>query len=238
MIPSYRLPMALAMTAAPQFLEFSTPCQNVAESLTWYRQLGFTELFTGDMRSQQYAVITDGEFCMGLYSNDYPSPGLSFVQQNLATRVRRELLADIPFEFACLGEDEFHEAALTDPDGTLAVLLEARTFSGALDSIDTPMIGRLSHIALPCMRIQDTVAFWQNYGFIAVTAEVNGEEQAELHTPGLLVELVPGSRKITLQFKADNIEDSILSIKHEHSVRKIHSGYELIAPEGTRLIIS
>ena len=230
--------MALVMNEAPQFLEFSTPCQDVGESLTWYRQLGFTELFTGDMRSHNYAAITDGEFCMGLYSNDYPSPGLSFVQKNLAARVRRELLADIPFEFAYLGEDEFHEAALTDPDGTLAALLEARTFSGALGSINTPMTGRLSHIALPCMHIQETIAFWQDYGFIAVTAEVNGEEQAELHTPGLLVALIPGSRKITLQFKADNIEDSILSIKREHSVRKIRDDYELIAPEGTRLIIS
>jgi len=230
--------MALAMNEAPQFLEFSTPCHDVGESLAWYRQLGFTELFTGDMRSHHYAVITDGDFCMGLYNNDYPSPGLSFVQKNLASRVRRELLADIPFEFAYLGEDEFHEAALTGPDGTLAVLLEARTFSGALGNIDTPMTGRLSHMALPCMHIQDTIAFWQDYGFIAVTTEVNGEEQAELHTPGLLVALIPGSRQLTLQFKADNIEGSIRAIKCEHAVRKIRAGYELIAPEGTRLIIS
>jgi catechol 2,3-dioxygenase-like lactoylglutathione lyase family enzyme len=230
--------MAAAMNEAPQFLEFSVPCRDVAESLAWYRQLGFTELLAGDIRTYHYAVITDGNFCIGLHDNDYTAPGLSFVQQNLSTRIRKEQAGENALEFARLGEDEFHEAALLDPDGTVAVLLEARTFSGATDHIDTPLTGLLSHIELPCSRLQDSIDFWQNFGFIAVTAEVQDEAQAELHTPGLLVELNPGTRRLTLRFGPANPEDSIRNIERYYPVRKTALGHELIAPEGTRLLVS
>jgi len=224
------------MTEAPQFLEFSVPCPDVAESLAWYQQLGFAELLTGDMRTSHYAVVTDGDFCIGLYENDYPAPGLSFVQENLSSRVRPQLLAETPFVFARLGEDEFHEAALTDPYGTLAILLEARTFSGTINRADTPLTGCFSHVALPCMQIQNSIVFWRDYGFIAVTSE--GQEHAELHTPGLLVQLVPDIRAIELHFKPADREGCIRSIETLHSIRQTRAGHELIAPEGTRIIVS
>jgi len=236
MILISRRPVVLVMSDTPQFLEFSVPCPDVGKSLAWYRELGFTELLAGDIRTHHYAVITDGDLCIGLHANDYPSAGLCFVQQNLSRRVRQGQAAGTRYEFAHLGEDEFHEAALLDPDGTLAVLLEARTFSGALSSVATPVIGRFSHIALPCTQLPNSIEFWQDFGFIAVTAMEL--ERTELHIPGLAVEMIPGERRITLHFKPDNLNDCVHAIEHDNPVQKNGAGYELIAPEGTRIAMS
>ena len=125
---------------------------------------------------------------------------------------------------------------MLDPDGTLAVLLEARTFSGALSRVDTPVIGRLSHVLLPCTQLSNSIEFWQDFGFIAVTAEEL--DRTELHIPGLAIEMIPGERRITLHFNPDNLNDCIRSIERESPVRKIGTGYELVAPEGTRITMS
>jgi hypothetical protein len=50
--------------------------------------------------------------------------------------------------------------------------------------------------------------------------------------------MIPGERRITLHFKPDNLKDCIHAIEHDNPVQKIGAGYELIAPEGTRIAMS
>jgi hypothetical protein len=140
-----------------------------------------------------------------------------------------------------LGEDEFHEACQTDPDGTRAILLEARTFSAAASAdsaglLDMPLTGALSHIALPCMRRQESLEFWQHYGIIAV--EADAADTTELHTPGLVAHLREGTRQIELYFvPADFSLSQTAAAASDNAVAALPGAYSLTAPEGTRLIV-
>jgi hypothetical protein len=220
-----------------QFLELSVPCPDVIESLAWYRQLGFTELRTADIRQHHYAVVTDGSFCIGLHAAGNHEFGLSFVRKNLARHVRDTMLNGVDFEYAQLGIDEFHEAALRDPDGTCAILLEARTFSGAMDGRRRPITGGVVTIGLPCMNLNASLAFWQQHGFIAV--EAGEENSAELHMPGLIVLLREGTRIPELHFQPPDFDASRSTMQRARiPLREGADGYSLTSPEGLRLIVS
>ena len=230
--------MALYMSKTLQFLEFSIPCQDVGESLAWYRHLGFTELETGDIRTHHYAVVTDGDFCIGLHDSSFTSMGLSFVRPNIASHIRNEKLAGNDFEYVRLGVEEFNEAAQLDPDGTLLLMLEARTFSsGVKDTQQNPLLGCLEHIALPCMRLGDSLEFWQRYNFIAVETDVTGT--ANLHSPDVTLQLREGTRHPELHFRPTDYAASIQAVEDTNTTAKlIQNGYYLTAPEGTRLIVT
>jgi len=225
------------MNETLEFLEFSIPCKDVGKSLAWYQELGFTELQTSDVRAHHYAVVTDGDFCIGLHGNNHAAAGLSFVRRNLAHHVRRETLAGAQFESTRLGEDEFNEAVQSDPDGTLMIMLEARTFSpGITNAGCAPVIGRLDHIVLPCMRLDATLEFWQEYGFISV--ESGTEATAELHFPGVAIQLREGTRYAELQFCPTRFNSIMHAVARTSiAARPTTNGFYLTAPEGTRLVI-
>ena len=130
-----------------KFLEFSLPAADVRGALEWYRALGFTELTTADIRTWHYAVVTDGELCLGLHGEQVDQCGLCFVRPNLADYVRSREAGGVEFAVTRIGIDDFHEALLRDPVGNCAVLIEARTFSSAPD-IAVPLIGKLKHIKI------------------------------------------------------------------------------------------
>jgi len=76
------------MSSLGRFLEFSVRTPNILESLGYYKQLGFTELESGDVWSHKYAVVTDGLLCIGLHDRVFDAPSISFVQQDLAKHAR------------------------------------------------------------------------------------------------------------------------------------------------------
>jgi len=238
MILSYLLAMAPGMSELLQFLEFSIPCPDVGESLAWYQQLGFTELETSDIRTHHYAVVSDGDFCIGLHDSNHASVGLSFVRPDVARHVRHEQLAGNSFEYARLGGEEFNEAAQKDPDGILMLMLEARTFSpGIKDKQQTPLTGCLEHIALPCMHLDDALEFWQRYNFIVVESGEAG--LAELHSPDLTIQLREGTRHPELHFRPTDYAASLQAMEHTNTaVQLVNNGYRLTSPEGTWLVIT
>ncbi len=220
-----------------QFLELSIPAPDVQESLAWYQTLGFSEMPTTDARPQRYGVVSNGDFCIGLYGENLDRPGLTFVRRDLARHVRSMLAAGQEFEQTQLGIDAFHEARQRDPDGTLAILLEARTFSPGHTRTGLLAIGDLLNIALPCMDNGDSLRFWQRYGFIGVENSANAS--VELHTPGLTLELAAGTRQLTLRLQPANFAACMRLLERDHSLKPfatdVSRGVELTAPEGTRL---
>ena len=54
------------MTTIGRFLELGVQTPDILESLHFYRSLGFTELECTDVYSHKYAVVSDGELCIGL----------------------------------------------------------------------------------------------------------------------------------------------------------------------------
>jgi hypothetical protein len=231
------LPHEMSDTATDtmQFLELSLPASDVHKSLEWYRSLGLIELTTNDIRQYHYAVVGAGDFCIGLHGNDLPGAGLSFIRQNLARHVLDRMDTGDEFIYSILGEDIFHESAQADPDGSLAIMVEARTFSPSHAEESQPLIGNLERIILPCLHTGESLNFWQSYGFIAVESE--SHEHAELHAPGLLVGLHAGTRRITLRFQPPDYDAAVATLNQTHPLKMFHDhdvkGVELVAPEGT-----
>jgi catechol 2,3-dioxygenase-like lactoylglutathione lyase family enzyme len=224
-------------TAYLQFLELGLPANDVRKSLEWYRSLGLIELASNDIRPYHYAVVSDGDFCIGLHGERLTGPAMTFVQPNLAHHARAKMEAGEEYDHAVLGIDDFHETTQTDPDGSLAILLEARTFSPSHDSEMVPLAGSLERILLPCMRLDESLLFWQRYGFIAV--EMDDKDHVELHAPGLVVELQAGTRNITLRFLPKDYDAAIATLNQTYELKMFSDrdvkGVELIAPEGTRI---
>ncbi|MGI9290614.1 MAG: VOC family protein [Gammaproteobacteria bacterium] len=219
-----------------QFLELSLPVADVRQSLEWYRELGFIELSTNEVRSYPYAVIGDGEFCIGLHAG-LDSAAMTFVRPDLSAYVRTCEKSGQEFDQVSLGVDDFHEALQTDPDGLLAILLEARSFSSGHAEERAGLAGRLATILLPCIRVDESLAFWQRFGFIAV--ESDDHEHAELHGPGLIIELHSGTRNMILRFQPDDYDVSVAKLNATHELKMFRDGdlkgVELKAPEGTRI---
>jgi catechol 2,3-dioxygenase-like lactoylglutathione lyase family enzyme len=220
-----------------QFLELGMPVSDTRRSLEWYRSLGFIELVTNDIRPYHYAVISDGDFCIGLHGENLTGPALTFVQPDLARHVRARMGAGEEFDLTVLGIDDFHETMQTDPDGSHAIMLEARTFSPSHDSEALPLSGRLDRIVLPCMRIEESLEFWQRYGFIAV--EMEDSNHIELHAPGLVIELQAGTRNLTLRFQPEDYDAAVATLNQTHELKMFTErdvkGVELTAPEDTRI---
>ncbi len=223
------------MEEAPRFLEICLPCRDVGESLEWYRGLGFTELPVTDARNYPYAVVTDGGTPLGLHGAGIDAPGLIFVRPELAGYARGLEHRGTSFVRLALGQDQFHETVQADPEGSLAIMVEARTFSSGHTGGGPPATGNLDCIQLPCLQLNPVLEFWQDFGFIGVASDA--ARSAELHIPGLRVELHEGTRAACLLFSAENLAASLAAIERHATPRNTTEGVELIAPEGTRLRI-
>jgi catechol 2,3-dioxygenase-like lactoylglutathione lyase family enzyme len=225
------------MTEVLQFLELSLPAADVRKSLGWYRELGLIEHATNDVRPYHYAVVGDGDFCIGLHGERLSSPAMTFVRPNLASHVRDRMDAGEEFEHAALGIDDFHEAVQTDPGGSQAIVLEARTFSPSHTEEQAPLCGTLHSIVFPCAQVEDSLNFWQRYGFI--TVESDDRDHAELHAPGLVIELHAGTRNLTLRFQPTDYDETIATLNRTHELKMFSThdvkGVELSAPEGTNI---
>jgi hypothetical protein len=162
-----------------QFLEISLATDDIAASVTFYEQLGFEQLVTGDMLPHLYGALTDGRVVLGLHQHAVRSPALTFVQPGLAAHLSRLLDAGIEPESTQLGEEAFHAVRLHDPGGQAITLLEARTYSPRPRRVNETLCGYFLHYGLPAAQPAATRAFWEHAGFVAL------EETREpyLHQP-------------------------------------------------------
>ena len=148
------------MSTIGRFLELGVRCDDVLESLHFYKTLGFTELETADVYTHKYAVVSDGELSIGLHDSDFDSPSVTFVQPDLAKHARS--MSDHGYDFTLmrLDEDVFNELAFKDRDGHNVMMVEARTFHMSEDAENDSHCGTWFELTLP---VRDTVRaarFW------------------------------------------------------------------------------
>ena len=124
------------MSLLGRFLEFSVRTPDILESLSFYKALGFSELAIGDVWTHRYAVVSDGEVCIGLHDCDFDSPSITFVHPDLAKYARNMSGSGIDFSVLRIDEDVFNEIGFRDRDGHMVRLLEARTFSPPEDDLE------------------------------------------------------------------------------------------------------
>lgn len=148
-----------------QFLELSVTAPAVEASYNFYQGLGFTPLEVGETWEHPYAVVTDGRMTFGLHGYEFQSPSLTFVRPELSNYVAALKRADLSFEFAKLGEDEFNELGFVAPSGLMITLLEARTFFRAPERPGPSLCGQWLELSLSTRSLQDSESFWGRLGF-------------------------------------------------------------------------
>lgn len=148
------------MTVLGKFLEFSVHTPDILQSLAFYKRLGFSEQLIGDVWTHKYAVVSDGDICIGLHDRMFDSPALTFVQEDLARRARGMTDTGFEFSFLKLDEDVFNELGFTDRDGHPVTMLEARTFSLPDEDANDSVCGRFFEITLPVRDTMRAGHFW------------------------------------------------------------------------------
>lgn len=148
------------MSSLGRFLEFSIRTQDIIESLSFYKLIGFTEQEIGDVWPHKYAVVGDGALYIGLHDREFDGPALTFVQPDLARRARSMADHGFDFIFMHLDEDVFNHIALKDRDRHQVTMLEARTFTGNDELDDDSVLGTWFEISLPVRDAVRSARFW------------------------------------------------------------------------------
>lgn len=227
-----------------KFLEFSVNTPDLLESLGFYKTLGFTELETNDVWSHRYAVVSDGDLCIGLHDRDIEAPAVTFVQQDLARHARS--MSDHGFNFSTLKIDEnvFNELAFADRDGHMISMLEAKTFSAATEDLDDSLCGRWFELTLPVRDAMNAGLFWAPLAPTLLQIREEPTTHIRFDAGGMALGL---SESIALNgaglcFKCrdkDAIEDQL----EQQGIRsEKFPGFEgafrvIAAPEGTRIYL-
>jgi catechol 2,3-dioxygenase-like lactoylglutathione lyase family enzyme len=218
-----------------RFLEFSVPAPDLAASLDYYLQLGFSEVRVNDIRPRGYTAVTDGQIVIGLHSLGLDEPALTFVRPDLGRHTLALADAGAEIEFQRLGDDQFNEAGLRTADGQLLLLLEAPTFSATDFDIALPLIGRCTELALGCTTTSETSNFFETAGFLGTQGDE--DETVRLAAPGLSIALRPQARRgVTLCFEPSGDWRAKLEMRGI-SARPAGRDYLLTTPEGTRLLL-
>lgn len=227
-----------------RFLEISVNSPNILESLTFYRQLGFTELQIGDIWPHRYAVVSDGNICIGLHDRVFDGPALTFVQPDLASHALSMSDHGFEFSFLKLDEDIFNELGFADPYGNMITMQEARTFSIPEENTPDSACGACFEISLPVRDALRAGRFWAPL----VPKLLNLREEPTTHMRFEAGNIALGlSESIALSspslcFKCRDRSALASKIEHEQIKHKMFPGYEgafveLQAPEGTKLFV-
>jgi hypothetical protein len=144
------------------------------------------------------------------------------------------MAAGFELEFQRLGSDDFHEFGLAGPGGTLAVLMEAATFSPWSQSV-LPITGQASYLGLNCADLEAGIEFWQLAGLIADRDSAE-PDRIEMAAPALRLQLSVGRSAFPcLVFPFPDAELVTSLERMGLSLRNEGNNRVLIAPEGTRL---
>ena len=232
------------MSSLGRYLEFSVYTPNILDSLSFYKLLGFEELEIGEVWSHKYAVITDGVLCIGLHDQHFEGPSITFVQQDLAKRVRT--MTDHGFDFSVvqLDEDVFNELGLDDRDGHRITMLEARTFSGGDEHGNDSVCGTWFELSLPTRDAVRGARFWASVAPAMLEFREEPTTHMRFDAGGAAVGL---SESIALEapalcFRCSDKDALFVLLERHGFTYKKFPGYEgafvaVTAPEGTRLFV-
>jgi len=228
-----------------RFLEFGIHTPNIVDSLRFYKLLGFQELEVGDVWSYKYAVVSDGEICIGLH--DLPAedgPALTFVHEELAKEARSMLDHGFDFRNMRLDEDVFNELELSCHDGHHIKMFEARSFSPPDEGTDYSVCGRWFELSLPVRDAMRAGRFWAPLAPELLRVREEPTTHMRFNAAGMSLGL---SESIALSapspcFRCDDKEAVWIEIARHGFTHKEFPGFEgafmsITAPEGTELFL-
>lgn len=232
------------MSSLGKFLEISVRCDDVLESLSFYKALGFREAASNDIWPHKHAVVTDGLLCIGLHEREFESPAITFVQRDLGKHARAMTDAGTNLNVIRLDDETFNEVGLKDKDGHQVSMVEARTFLLDEEDDDDSACGTFFEASLPVRDAVKAALFW---GPMAQVIEEHREEPTthmRFGAGGVSVGISEslGLDRLSLCFKDPDLDALRKTIEQFDLDHKKFPGYEgarcvLTAPEGTRLFV-
>jgi len=228
-----------------RFLEFSVPAPDVLDSLSFYKSLGFHELEVRDTWPHKYAVVSDGDICIGLHESDGgEKPALTFVHGQLAKQARAMADRGFDFDLLRLDEDVFNEIEFSCGDGHRVRMVEARTFSKPDEDADSSLCGRFLEISLPVRDTMRAGRFWAPLAPEVYRIREEPTTHMRFNAAGIPLGLsesiaLPGPG---LCFRCEDREAVWIGLARHGLAHSEFPGFEgafmaLDAPEGTRLYI-
>lgn len=217
---------------------------DVAESLSFYKLLGFNELQTGDIWTHKYGVVSDGILCIGIHDREMESPAVTFVQHDLARHARSMSDHGFNFSFMQLDEDSFNEIGIKDRDGHVITMVEARTFHPDDDHDDDSLCGTWFEMTLPVRDAMRAAHFWGPVAGAILTMREEPTMHMRFDAGGMALGL---SESIALEqpslcFKCRDKQALKKLVGAEGLAYEKFPGFEgafgvLTAPEGTQLYV-
>jgi len=230
------------MSALGHFLEFSIHTPDIQESLGFYKRLGFSEQQIGDIWPHKYAVVSDGNICIGLHDRVFDSPALTFVHHDIARCARSMSDHGFDFSFLKLDEDVFNELGFFDSDGHTVSMIEARTFTPADEDTADSMCGSFFEVSLPVRDTMHAGLFWAPLApnLLSLREEPTTHMRFEAGDIPLGLSESIALKRPSLCFKCDDKDRLAQAIERHGLASKPFPGFEgafveLQAPEGTTL---
>jgi catechol 2,3-dioxygenase-like lactoylglutathione lyase family enzyme len=153
-----------------RFLELGLSTSDIAASLGFYEQLGFSQLNCTDPWPHPYCVLSDGRLCVGLHQRAAGPATLTFVHSGLSAHASILQQHGLPPGASHLGFEDFHRLQLQSDTGQALLLLEARTFSPPAGP-RASLCGYWSAWSMPVPDLTAAAAFWERAGCIAHAEE-------------------------------------------------------------------
>jgi hypothetical protein len=231
-----------------RFHEISIETADIADSVSFYERLGFSQCGTNDTWSHPYGVLSDGKLFIGLHQFKFPSPAVTYVHADAAQHAHVIEKHGIELAWKLTGEDVFNEFGFLDPSGQAVRVQEAAThFASESDPGQTSLCGDFAEYSLPFAEFQPMQEFWEPLGFVAMgesetpwlrMSMTSDHLNLAVHRPRMLD--VPmlvfasadmGERIERLRALGFDFSDNL-----PKGLDPRHSGL-LLAPEGTALLL-
>lgn len=175
-------------------VEFTIRSKAIVPAVDFYRKLGFIEIGLGDTSDEPAVAMSLPGVTIGLTENSPADPVLTFVRPDLKNYLRGVRRQKIELEFAELDDHQFHKAGFRDPNGQLVVLLEARSYSPAVEDAALSIVGDFIEYSLPTRSINESSAFWSSLGVNVVSEGDRPSPWARVSGHGLTLGLYSGTR--------------------------------------------
>jgi catechol 2,3-dioxygenase-like lactoylglutathione lyase family enzyme len=152
-----------------KFHEISIETADIADSVSFYERLGFSQCGTTDTWTHPYGVMTDGRLYIGLHQFKFPSPTLTYVHPGVAGHSHVIEKLGIEIAWKRVSDEAFNEFGFLDPSGQTVRVQEAPThFASDRGRGETSLCGDFAEYSLPSPDFETMRAFWEPLGFVAL----------------------------------------------------------------------
>ncbi|UCF64190.1 MAG: hypothetical protein JSW33_16780 [bacterium] len=166
--------------------QISLSCHDLEKSLSFYEKLHYSKLNVQSNANVPWALISDGSQLYMLSENEFPSPALTFYGRSLPNRINRMQAKGIDFDLIYDQEGQLKSAVLKNPADINITLInfDSKLISKPKKNPEF-FLGNFDHLKIPTPDIGQSIAFWNQLGFLNPHKNKTDSGAAYLYQAGL-----------------------------------------------------